>query len=232
MMIKTKSRIGISAIVAGVFFLSLSGCGLLGLDGPPDEKLSQAINEAIDVSANEGEARVDFSEVVDGEWDRMIIVCGGTASDLAKKLGFEWDEMPDLQSPNFLSLGVFASDSTVVDFFQTGLDDNWVDQWYFTFCSDRAGFEADPSLREVQIVLPREQAIIDFTSGDAAGNVYWYVTPEDLAALVAEGMPFEGNDEYSNLGWGRVQGKREIFGFGSPRVEGYQRVLDRSFHLE
>lgn len=51
---------------------------------------------------------------------------------------------------------------------------------------------------------------------------YW-----DAAALLGQ----HAIDEYSNLGWGRVRGKPEIFGFGSPGVEGYQRTLDRSFQF-
>jgi len=112
----------------------------------------------------------------------MIVVCGGDRASLEEELGFKWPGSPDLSSPNFLSMMVFANDKEVVSYFESGQDDDYVNHWYFTPCS----VPADPDYDRVagmDFAFSRDSSKLTFTfqpQGDDAS--FWYVRASELLA--------------------------------------------------
>lgn len=170
----------LAVAVCPLLVLPLAGCA--ALSGPPNSETGDRIAIAIESEADGESSRVNFTNAVAGDWTRMIIICGGSRRDANESLGFEWTSLPDPTDPDFLSLAIFATDDEVIEYFEAGKDDGWVDHWAFTFCS----VPGDPGydgVREAQVRVGREQATVQFARSQASDVAYWYVPSAELLRL-------------------------------------------------
>jgi hypothetical protein len=175
-----------SALLAATMLLPiLSGCVLF--EGPPREATGNAINEALRPHEPGPRATVDFGTVVKGDWDRMVVVCGGTSEQLTDVAGFPITQV-DPGEAGFESALLFLDGDAVSDYFQVALDDAFVDHWYFTPCAlpDNPGYI---EVADLQLSLPRPRATLEFTFEDFGSSGYWYVQPGTLEARAADESP-------------------------------------------
>lgn len=170
-----------AALAVGATFLS--GCVVLGYlnADPPGYEVGLQIEDVLREAEDLGTTVVNLDHVIDGDWPQAVIVCGGTRAELHETLGFEWNGI-NPERAGLLSAVLFATADSVDTYFQAGLDDAWVNHWYFTLCST---VQDDPEGEtfELQFSLPRSESRVPFTFYRDDPFSYWYVAREALPEL-------------------------------------------------
>lgn len=125
-----------------------------------NDRIGDAIRFALPEDADAATTTLKFDELVDGEWDRLVITCWGmTADEIHQALGQK-------ATPEDIK----GQRSTVVLYFMTGDDidktyvrdaDIMAEPVYFEPCSRNGELVEDP------IVLAREDAQLDMERDDA-----------------------------------------------------------------
>ena len=153
--------------------LALAGCGFRSDYAGSD--IYEGIHAALEEAEPGPAASVDMSEIVEGEWTRMIVVCyDATPTKIDRALGFDWGKSRLASRSDFEAMLIFADDDEVIAYVDVSYP--YSEDLYYTTCSVPTGDA--PTRYPPPIVVPRAESILNFVR---AGR--WYITLDELERL-------------------------------------------------
>jgi hypothetical protein len=113
-----------AALFAGIALaFTLAGCSNLGIN-LPGHAVYKDIRAQLDETSGATSVDVNFAEVVDGGWTRVLTVCtGATARQIDDALGFSWAESDAVDDESFIGMFVYADQAKVTDYYSAGKND-------------------------------------------------------------------------------------------------------------
>lgn len=155
-------------------------CVFLTACTSPSERIDEEVSAALHSQEGHSSAVVDFSEIVQGDWTELVIVCrGASTADVNAALGFDWAGSPDPSSRSFLAMMIFTTGSSVESYFSAG-HRAFNEQPYFTPCDTMRPGEGGP---DIPVVISRENSELAFSFiGNDPGHPsdYWYIPTIEL----------------------------------------------------
>lgn len=161
--------------VASALLLSLALAGCSFRNDYAGSAIYEGIHAALEQAEPGPAAAVDLSEIVEGEWTRMVIVCyDATPTKIDRALGFDWSGSRLASRSDFEAMLIFADDDDVVAYVDVSYP--YSEDLYYTTCSVPTG--DDPTRYPPPIVVSRAESTLNFVR---AGR--WYITLDELERL-------------------------------------------------
>lgn len=160
--------------------LSVTVCGCSGFTLTLNDKVEQEVAGHSRASSLE----VDFSRLVDGKWDRIVLICGAIPEErIDQELGFDWS-LPKSENPYGNSIMLFANSQSVVSRYIAGLDDQDEDEYFNPCFGTGVGKSAVKGPVEEIISVARDRSRIELTSDKVDSDfTMWYISEAERKRL-------------------------------------------------
>jgi hypothetical protein len=156
----------------------LAGCG----NGEPQNPLTIAIEDQLRPNEPSKQATLDFDSLVEGDWTRLVLVCGATDEVVADALGFPWEQPREAGVRSGFAY-VFATNDRVEQFFGPRTAAPFDDRSYVSSCEWGDGDSAH------LILFERQDAVIQYQLHETPA----YALPEAWFPISGQGTPFYGS---------------------------------------
>jgi hypothetical protein len=162
----TTRRFSCAVIAATVaIMVSLSGCS--DEDGSAKTDIFQALQR----DDHDLPATVNLDEVVEGQWDKVLIVCRGVEPDsVDAALGFHWDRSKIVSAAGFAEMLVFYTPHSVESVANFGQDKFVANDLYASPCLPKP-----PANTIAKIDRPESTMTFEYNGDDFPPG--WELTP-------------------------------------------------------
>lgn len=161
---------------------ALCGCQFFNDPGEPDGPIATIVEAELRPLESQRTATIDFDDLVDGDWTRVIMVCTRDASLIERALGFEWEEPRDFERRG--SSIVFATDAEVEASFSTQTFAAFDDRQYVIPCT---ADNTDPYVT----IFERDDSAVQFHYSTKTGAPGWVLDSGQGTRLVVDAIPPE-----------------------------------------